>query len=199
MGTIRPFRVAKYRCAFYVPNSRGFQLGAVLAVSGPGRPLEDNMRCSRIAVAGAIAGLAMLGSAGSAFALAPMIADSGRAGDIVLLSDDKLCGTTSATATSTAFTAPVKLAVDGDHLAGQATISATATVGEHKINVACGNGKELEGTITVMGATPTAASTAGLGGSQSADAALLAAGGAVLAGAAATGLVAVRRRTGDAA
>ncbi|MYW03830.1 hypothetical protein [Streptomyces sp. SID3343] len=157
------------------------------------------MRCARIAVVGTIAGLAMLGSAGSAFALSPVIADSGRPGDIVLLSDDKLCGTTSATATSTAFTAPVTLTVSGDHLAAQATIAAGATTGEHKINVACGNGKELEGTINVMGAAPTAASTAGLGGSQGADAALLAVGGVVLTAAAATGFVAVRRRAGNAA
>ncbi|MGW9211966.1 hypothetical protein ACWGR4_33975 [Embleya sp. NPDC055664] len=154
------------------------------------------MRCARLAVVGTIVGLTVCGSAGAAFAATPMQADSGRPGDTVLLSDDKHCTANTATATSEAFTSSVTLTRSGDEVKGQATIKDVAT-GDYEVKVVCGEGQELIGSLHVMGGAPTAPSTAGFGGTQGADPALLAVGGLVLAGAAGTGFVALRRRAAN--
>ncbi|MFI6977330.1 hypothetical protein ACIBSV_01945 [Embleya sp. NPDC050154] len=154
------------------------------------------MRCARLAVVGTIVGLTVCGSAGSAFAAAPMQADSGRPGDTVLLSDDKHCTANTATASSDAFTAMVTLTREGDEVKGQATIKDVAT-GDYEVKVVCGEGQELIGSLHVMGSAPVAASTAGFGGTQERDPALLAVGGLVIAGATGTGFVALRRRASN--
>ncbi|MGC0419856.1 hypothetical protein [Embleya sp. AB8] len=154
------------------------------------------MRCARFAVVGTIVGLTVCGSAGAAFAAAPMAASSGRPGDTVLLSDDKHCTANTATASSAAFTSSVTLTREGAEVKGQATIKDVPT-GDYEIKVVCGEGQELIGSLHVMGNAPTAASTAGLGGTQGANPALLAVGGLVLAGAAGTGFVALRRRASN--
>ncbi|MET7301294.1 hypothetical protein [Embleya sp. NPDC005575] len=154
------------------------------------------MRCAHLAVVGTIVGLTVCGSAGAAFAATPMQADSGRPGDTVLLSDDKHCTANTATASSDAFTATVTLTRAGDELKGQATIKDVAT-GDYEVKVVCGEGQELIGSLHVMGSAPTMASTAGFGWTQEGDPALRVAGGLVLAGAAGTGFVALRRRASN--
>ncbi|WP_331766743.1 hypothetical protein [Embleya sp. NBC_00896] len=155
------------------------------------------MRCARLAVVGTIVGVTVFGSAGAAFAAAPMVAESGRPGDTVLLSDDKHCTANTATASSDAFAATVTLTREGDEVKGSAIIGEGVATGDYAVTVTCGEGQELVGSLHVMGDTPSTASTAGLGGTQGADVALLAAGSVLLVGAVGTGVVAIRRRASN--
>ncbi|MBW5423476.1 hypothetical protein GKQ77_18200 [Streptomyces sp. BG9H] len=111
----------------------------------------------------------------------------GKPGQSVVVSVSGGCTAASATATSGAFTQSVPLSTGSAGIyTGTGTIRPDARPGSHTVNVACPGGATSTYAITVAGAaaTPTTAPDrgvrAGTGGSRTAEAVYVGAGGALV-------------------
>jgi hypothetical protein len=156
------------------------------------------MRFKQFAAASAAAGLVVLGGASAAQAATASGSVSVQPGSVAPGGQVSVyglsCTATTGTATSSAFSAPISLAMLANSTGGVGTVSTSAKPGSYPVNVTCGSMK-LTGWITVTGTTvPNGGAKTGDGASLIGSGTNEAAGLALIAGALGVGVFTLRRK-----